>query len=63
MTSSDTNIPYKSFYKYPCDEKVLLGYSEELVENKTMKDYRAHTAVDFKAKRAVKCVRLTMGLY
>ena len=62
MTSSDTNIPYKSFYKYPCDEAVLLGYSEELVENKTMKDYRAHTAVDFKANKGSKVRSINDGL-
>ena len=62
MTSSDTNIPYKSFYKYPCDETVLLGYSEELVENKTMKDYRAHTAVDFKANKGSKVRSINDGL-
>ena len=57
-----TNIPYKSFYKYPCDEAVLLGYSEELVENKTMKDYRAHTAVDFKANKGSKVRSINDGL-
>lgn len=62
MTSSDTNVPYKSFYKYPCDEAVLLGYSEELVENKTMKDYRAHTAVDFKANKGSKVRSINDGL-
>ena len=62
MSSSDTNIPYKSFYKYPCDEAVLLGYSEELVENKTMKDYRAHTAVDFKANKGSKVRSINDGL-
>lgn len=48
MASSDTNVPYKSFYKYPCDETVLNGYTTELVKNETMGDYRAHPAVDFK---------------
>lgn len=62
MSSSDTNIPYKSFYKYPCDEAVLSGYSEELVENKTMKDYRAHTAVDFKANKGSKVRSINDGL-
>lgn len=62
MASSDTNVPYKSFYKYPCDETVLLGYSEELVKNKTMNDYRAHTAVDFKAAAGSKVVAINDGL-
>ena len=62
MTSSDTNIPYKSFYKYPSDETVLTGYSEELVKNKTMNDYRAHTAVDFKAAKGSKVISINDGL-
>lgn len=62
MTSSDTNIPYKSFYKYPCDETVLSGYSEELVKNKTMNDYRAHTAVDFKSSKGAKVLSINDGL-
>ena len=62
MTSSDTNIPYKSFYKYPSNETVLTGYSEELVKNKTMNDYRAHTAVDFKAAKGSKVISINDGL-
>ena len=62
MTSSDTNIPYKSFYKYPCDETVLTPYSEELVKNKTMNDYRAHTAIDFKAAKGTKVISNNDGL-
>lgn len=62
MTSSDTNIPYKSFYKYPCDETVLTPYSEELVKNKTMNDYRAHTAIDFKAAKGTKVISINDGL-
>ncbi|MDE7124097.1 MAG: hypothetical protein K2N83_01235, partial [Eubacterium sp.] len=50
MALLDTNTPYKSFYKYPITESVLSGYTEELVFNKTMGDYRSHTAVDFKAE-------------
>lgn len=48
MESGDTNTPYKSFYKYPCSEEILSGYTEELVKNSTMGDYRAHTAIDFR---------------
>lgn len=47
MDMSDTNTPYKSFYKYPLTETVLKGYSEELSLDDTMGDYRAHSAVDF----------------
>lgn len=62
MEQSDTNVPYKSFYKYPCDETVLFGYSEELVMNETMGDYRAHTAVDFKCAAGTKVVAINDGL-
>ena len=62
MASSDTNVPYKSFYKYPCEETVITGYSEELVKNKTMNDYRAHTAVDFKASLGSKVLAINDGL-
>ena len=48
MLLSDTNTPYVSFYKYPIGETVLKGYTEELVYNETMGDYRSHTAIDFK---------------
>ncbi|MCH5317822.1 MAG: M23 family metallopeptidase [Eubacterium sp.] len=48
MPLSDTNTPYVSFYKYPISETVLKGYTEELVYNDTMGDYRSHTAIDFK---------------
>ena len=48
MVQSDKNTPYKSFYEYPVSESVLQGYSEELIKNDTMGDYRSHTAVDFK---------------
>ena len=48
MPLSDTNTPYVSFYKYPIGETVLKGYTEELVYNKTMRDFRSHTAIDFK---------------
>ncbi len=62
MSQSDTNVPYKSFYKYPCDETVLSGYTEELVKNNTMGDYRAHTAVDFKCSGGSKVVAVNDGL-
>lgn len=50
MAESDKNTPYKSYYEYPVSESVLHGYSEELVKNDTMGDYRSHTAVDFKGE-------------
>lgn len=62
MEQSDTNTPYKSFYKYPCSETVLNGYSEELVKNETMGDYRAHTAVDFKCDKGGKIQAINDGL-
>lgn len=48
MPQGDNNTPYKSYYEYPISESVLQGYSEELVKNDTMGDFRSHTAVDFK---------------
>lgn len=62
MEAGDTNTPYKSFYKYPCEETVISGYSEELVKNETMGDYRAHTAVDFKCAKGGKVVAINDGL-
>ncbi len=62
MEAGDTNIPYKSFYKYPCDEAVISGYSEELVKNETMGDYRSHTAVDFKCNAGAKVCAVNDGL-
>lgn len=62
MEQGDTNTPYHSFYKYPCDETVLSGYSEELVKNNTMGDYRAHTAIDFKCSSGTKVVAVNDGL-
>ncbi|MGN1420222.1 MAG: peptidoglycan DD-metalloendopeptidase family protein [Eubacterium sp.] len=62
MEQSDTNTPYKSFYKYPCDETVLSGYTEELVKNNTMGDFRSHTAVDFKCASGSKAVAINDGL-
>lgn len=51
MEQTDTNTPYKSFYKYPLGESVAKGYSEELTYDDTMGDYRAHNAVDFAGKQ------------
>lgn len=36
MQQSDTNMPYKSFYKYPVSESVQQSYNEELTFNRTM---------------------------
>lgn len=62
MQAGDTNIPYKSFYKYPCEETVIAGYTEELVKNDTMGDYRSHTAVDFKCAKGGKVSAINDGL-
>lgn len=62
MEMTDTNTPFKSFYKYPIDESVLSGFSEELTLNKTMGDYRAHGAVDFKGSLGCKVSAVNDGL-
>ncbi len=62
MQAGDTNTPYKSFYKYPCEETAVAGYSEELVRNETMGDYRSHTAVDFKCSTGGKVCAINDGL-
>lgn len=62
MEAGKTNTPYESFYKYPCEETSVLGYSEELVKNETMGDYRAHTAVDFKCAAGGKVSAINDGL-
>ncbi len=62
MEQGESNTPYKSYYKYPLGESVLNGYSEELVYNKTMGDFRAHAAVDFKGKEGDKVVAINDGL-
>lgn len=62
MPLTDTNTPYKSFYQYPAGETVLFGYSEELVFNKTMKDYRSHSAVDFKAEEGTEILAVNDGI-
>lgn len=62
MPLSDTNTPYKGTYEYPISEAVLQGYSEELVKNETMGDYRSHTAVDFKAEAGTEVCAINDGL-
>ncbi len=62
MQQNDTNTPYKSFYKYPCSEKVINGYTQELVKNDTMGDYRSHTAVDFACEKGGKVSAINDGL-
>lgn len=62
MDMSDTNTPYKSFYKYPMTETVLKGYSEELSLDDTMGDYRAHSAVDFDGEIDEKVSAINDGL-
>lgn len=62
MEAGDTNTPYKSFYKYPCEETIIAGYTEELVKNDTMGDYRSHTAIDFKCAQSGKVVAINDGL-
>ena len=62
MDSGSTNTPYKSYYKYPCGETVVNGYTQELVKNDTMGDYRAHTAVDFKCTQGGKVSAINDGL-
>lgn len=62
MQQGDTNTPYKSFYKYPCEEKIISGYTEELVKNDTMGDYRSHTAIDFACAKGGKVSAINDGL-
>ena len=62
MEQGENNIPYKSYYKYPLNEAVANGYSEELVFDETMDDWRAHPAVDFKGKEGDKVVAINDGL-
>lgn len=58
----ENNTPYKSYYKYPLSEAVAKGYSEELVFDDTMQDYRAHGAVDFVGGNGDKVVAVNDGL-
>lgn len=62
MEMQKTNTPYKSFYKYPLSEKTIKGYSEELVLDETMGDYRAHAAIDFAGKKDDEVVAINDGL-
>ena len=62
MEQGKNNIPYKSYYKYPLTEAAAKGYSEELTYDKTMDDYRAHTAVDFKGEEDDKVVAINDGI-
>lgn len=62
MELTDTNTPYKSFYKYPISEVVLNGYTEELVKNDTMQDYRSHTAVDFTGDAGAEVCAINDGI-
>lgn len=62
MPLSDSNTPYKSFYQYPIDEAVLSGYSEELVKNETMGDFRSHTAIDFKGAAGTEVMAVNDGI-
>lgn len=62
MPEGENNTPYKSFYKYPLSEAVLKGYSEELVYDETMGDYRAHAAVDFKGSEDDDVVAVNDGI-
>ena len=62
MEQGENNTPYKSYYKYPLDEAVINGYTEELVFDETMGDFRAHPAVDFKGSEGDKVVAVNDGL-
>jgi murein DD-endopeptidase MepM/ murein hydrolase activator NlpD len=62
MLEGENNTPYKSFYKYPLSETVINGYSEELVYNQTMGDYRSHTGVDFNGSQGDEVVAINDGL-
>lgn len=62
MPLSDTNTPFVSFYKYPVGETAAKGYTEELVYNSTMGDYRSHTAVDFKGSEGEEVYAVNDGI-
>ncbi len=62
MPTGKNNTPYKSFYKYPLSEAVSKGYTEELVFDSTMGDYRAHAAVDFKGNEGDEVVAINDGI-
>ncbi len=62
MELGENNTPYKSYYKYPINEAVVNGYTEELVLDKTMNDFRAHPAVDFKGEKGDAVTAINDGL-
>lgn len=62
MPQGKNNMPYKSDYSYPLSESVAVGYSEELVYDETMGDYRAHPAVDFSGREDDKIVAINDGI-
>lgn len=62
MPLLESNTPYKSFYQYPLDEVVINSYSEELIKNETMGDYRSHTAVDFGAEQGAEVRSVNDGI-
>lgn len=62
MAQSDKNTPYKSYYEYPISETAVQGYSEELVKNETMGDYRSHTAVDFAGAAGDEVIAINDGI-
>lgn len=62
MPQGKNNTPYKSDYSYPLSESVSVGYSEELVYDETMGDYRAHPAVDFSGREDDKIVAINDGI-
>ncbi len=62
MDEGKNNTPFRSFYKYPLTEAVSKGYSEELVFDSTMGDYRAHAAVDFKGHSGDEVVAINDGI-
>lgn len=62
MPQGEGNTPYKSFYEYPLSETVIKGYSEELVKDETMGDYRAHAGVDFKGSEGDEVRSINSGM-
>ncbi len=62
MPQGDDNTPYKSYYEYPISEITVQGYTEELVKNETMGDYRSHTAVDFKGSEGDSVAAINDGI-
>ncbi len=62
MEQGEGNTPYKSFYEYPVSEAVVKGYSEELVYDETMGDYRAHAGIDFKGSEGGDVFAINAGV-